>query len=473
MGWLQRIFGDSKDRGFWPRESRISELKKAFDLQRVGVAGLPQYPSVSITNLQAWHRRNELAYACIRKLAEAMLDPEITVERRTSSSQWEAEAGHPLRQLLNKPNPQQTGAEFFQSWVVSEQVAGVFYAEIVRSSAGLPVRLWPLDPAKVFPVPSQSPRKGRLVSDYEFREGAKSVRIPADDVLVSRLVDITNPYHGLAPLAVALGSVEADSQQTDYVRAFFSNSGIPSGIIKVKGVLGGEAGKKRADEILQRWISRYGWGGKYQKGPAVLDDNADFQKIGSDLKEIESETLRAQIEARICSVFGVPPLLVGAFVGLLYVNQRGTAKMAHEEFWMNTLSPMLKRMRSFLTWNLLPEWEGADRVKREEVRCGWNMSQVMALQEEIGNRSMRAREDFRVGALTLNEFRAILGLPNLGAEGDYYLRAVNRLPVNSETVRAQIEAATSATEQAVNVALTGARDPGVEESAEKLSLIHI
>jgi len=432
-------------------------LKHAFDSARVGVQGLAAYPSTNINSLVSWHRRNELVYACVRKIAEAALDPEPIVERAGKAGQWTAEPGHSLRRLLLRPNEEMDGAQFLQSWLVSEQVAGAFYAEIVRGKGSdKPVELWPLDPAKMAPVIA-----GRRITGYEWKSGGETVRFASRDILCSRLTDISNRYHGLAPLGVALGSVEADSQQTDYVRAFFQNAGVPSGIIKIKGRALTE---EQARKIQERWVDRYGWGGEMERGPAVLDENADYQKIGSDLSEIESQTLRAQIEARICAVFGVPPLLVGAFVGLLYVNQRGSAKESQRDFWMNTMSPLFKRLRTFLTWTLLPEWEGGKAVLSESVRVNWDMDQVMALQEEIASRSQRAREDFRVGLLTLNQALSVLGYPPR-PDGDYYLRRVNQIPITPDVIRRQLEAAAGVTASAISLVLTGARRP--EEVTEE------
>jgi hypothetical protein len=79
--------------------------------------------------------------------------------------------------------------------------------------------------------------------------------------------------------------------------------------------------------------------------------------------EIEGGTLRAQNEARICGVFGVPPLLVSAYVGLIHVNQRASAELAQKEFWANKMSPTFKRMRSRLTWTLLLDFETEEQVR--------------------------------------------------------------------------------------------------------------
>lgn len=436
-------------------------FKKAYELARVGVNGLAPYPNSSMRSLVTWQRRNELVFACVNKKAEAAEDPEPIVESRTDDGLWEIIAGHPLRRLLMRPNPEMTGADFMSFWVTSEQVCGFFAAEILRSRSGLPVELWPLNPLLL-----------RLKDDGTFIYGdhRKKVELERRDVFYTHLTDLVNPHSGVSPLQVALGSIEADSQQTDYVRSFFESSAIPSGILKVKGR---SLTESAVDKILTAWRKRYGKNGDYESGPAVFDDSADYQKIGAALNELDNSILRQQTEARICSAFGVPSLLVGAFVGLVNVNQKASAIEANRDFWVNTMSPLFKRFRNILTWQLLPEFEGIAAVRMEKVRVFWDMSEVMGLQEDVASKHLRAREDFRAGAITLNTFEATVGLPP-SVDGEYYLRPVNRIPVTPDVVKSQAEAAALAAAASVSVILSGGRQAAegeeVTEAADGKSL---
>jgi HK97 family phage portal protein len=377
--------------------------KRVYDVARVGIAGRPQYPPVSIAQLLSWYRRHELVYACIQKTAQAAIDPELILERRNDRGEYTRLEGHPFVRLLNRPNENSDGAQFISDWLVSEQVAGVFYAEIVRNRAGMPTQLYPINPLKFFPVPDS---EGHIVA-YQWKEAGNETTIVARDILASRLSSPFDAFNGLSPLAVALGSIDADAAQTDYLRAFFNNDGTPTGILKISGR---NLTPERADEIRQRWMQQYTRNGKYRNAPAVLDENAEYQKIGANIQEIEANTIRAVLEARICSVFGVPPLLVGAYVGLLYVNQRAAATQAQTEFWANKLSPTFKRLRNFLTWNLLTEFESEEDILSRRVRLRWDMSNVVALREDEQQRQIRIRENYRAGLLTYQEARAQLGV---------------------------------------------------------------
>lgn len=435
-------------------------FKRAFEKMRVGINGLLGFPVADVERLFKWSRESDLAYACISKIVEAAQDPDLIVERRKNrKSEWETEYGHPLRQLMMRPNPEMTQADFLGVWLAGEQICGQFLCEIERNKRGKPIALWPLDPTKMTPL-----GEGR----WRWCAGGEEIELAARDVFRSYLPDPQRPWEPLAPLQVALGAVEADAMQTMFVRAFYKNSGVPSGIIKIRGVLLGEAGKKRAEEIKLEWMRRLGLFGRHPGAPQVLDDNADYQKIGANLNELDGGNVRGQNEARICGVFGVPPLLVSAFVGLQFVNQRSSAKEALKDFWANKMSPLLKRTRTKLQWSLLLEWEEEAMVRAELVSTNWDMSQVVAMQEDIAQRDTRARESFRAGALMLSQYKGIMGLPILPGD-DYYLRRANQIPITQAVIEAQIAAAVDVTARAISLVLTGSSDPnaGVDNAGGK------
>lgn len=371
-------------------------------LQRVGVAGLPEYPEVSVGNLVKARRRNELVYACIKIKADAAIDPRLMVQRRGKGSEWQEDEGHPLRRLLMRPNPEMDEAAFLRAGIVSMDVAGVFYCEIVRSRAGLPVQLWPLRPGKITPIYEKNADGSATLIHYQWKDGQLKKIIPLENMLVRRDWEMGAP---LAPLAVALGSVDADNAQTDFIRAYFNNAGVPSGIIKVKGRTLRE---EESAVIRASWRAKYGrqWGNQHDV--AVMDENAEYQRVGSNLAELDSETLRSTFESRICMVFGVPPLIVYAYVGLLRATY-SNLKEAWAGFWDATMSPLLKDWRSWLTWNLLVEFEDEELILAERVRLMWDLSQVAALQDDVDATHERARKAFISGGITLDEYRSKVG----------------------------------------------------------------
>lgn len=393
-------------------QERGRGLKVAYDFLPVGVQGRPQPPDTNAPALQNAYLRNELVFACIEARTKAFSAPRLMIQSRNSDGTWSEIQGHPMRQLMMWPNASMDEAGFAESVGVSCDTVGLFYAEKVHSPAGAVVELHPLDATKMSPIPGPN----NTVSKYIFKDGSTTIELPVEDVLVRRNPHPKSKWLGLSPTAVCLGTVDADSAQTDYVRAFFNNAGVPSGILKVKGTYTQE----QSDAVRAKWRERFGRNWGKQHDVAVLDDNAEYVQLGSDLNKLDSEIMRAISESRICMVFDVPPLVIYSYVGLLR-STYSNLKEAWSGFWESTLMPMSTSYASWLTRNLLSEFESIDRIKAEQVRCYFDYAQVQALQENATELETRARGFFVDGGMTLNELRAV-GKLKPDPAGDYYLR---------------------------------------------------
>lgn len=400
----------------WNRSQLVADrgAKKAPDVpnvvgvSRIGVQGRPPYPQIDPRTLARTFAQNELAFACVDIRATAAGDPTLQIETRGNDGSYSATPAHPLRRLLIRPNSHQDEASFMRACVASMDVAGVLYLERLESGAGGLVGLNPLNPASVKAV-----MLGTDDLRYRWQEHGQTVDFRPEELIIRR-GDWTRPPR----MAVALGTIDADNGQTDFVRSFFDNGGVPSGRIKVKGTISTE----KADGIRARWRTMFGRaGGGRAHDVAVFDDNGDYEKIGANLDELESEILRSVSESRICMAFGVPPLIIYAYSGLLRATY-SNLKEAWRGFWDATMSPLLKDWRMWATWTLLSEFEPMERILSEQVRLGWDLSQVAALQDDVDQAQKRARDAFTAGGMTLNELRAVLRLP-ADTAGDYYLRS--------------------------------------------------
>jgi len=391
----------------------------ALTLRQIGVTGRPMPLNAGVPSLWKHYKANEMVFACVEIKASSAINPRLKVEERSGKGEYQEQAGHPFRQLMMRPNPTMDEAGFARAFFTSTDVAGKFYAEITRNErSNLADGLYPLDPAKVSEI--NGPEG---VEAYEFRDGMFRTTIPAANMLVHRAYDPQNRLQGMSKLAVALGSVDADSAQTEYIREFFNNGGIPSGLLKIKKRLS----DAQSAEIAAKWHKRYGRATGKQHSVAVMDEDADYQKVGASLDELESQSIRALTESRICMVFQIPPLIIYSYTGLLRATY-SNLKEAWDNYWRGTLTVAYTEYKNWLTWALLPQFVSEDRIKLELIRLEWDMSKVPYLQESQELREARAMNAFQAGGITLNEYRAAIGMQPDPA-GDYYLRLFNRVPV--------------------------------------------
>lgn len=381
---------------------RQLSAKSSFPL--VGVQRLPQRVNADIGTLARTAVENEIAFACIDIRATSLATPRLMVQKKGKDGKWENVEGHPFRRLMTRPAAGMSEFEFMEFASSSLDATGVFYAEIVRSRAGLPVELRPLDPTKVVPDVRVNVDGSKQLVGYKWRDGMYQTTILPDDMLVRRERKLSG-YK--SRLAAAMNHVDADNAQTDYIRAFFNNAGVPSGIIKV---LNRTIDVEESDALRSQWRAKYGrqWGNQHDV--AVLDENAEYQKIGSGLEQLDSETLRGVAESRISMVFQVPPLIIYSYIGLTRATYSNLDE-AWAQFWKTAMAAVMRGWRSWFIYALLTEFEDENDVLDEKVRLAWDTSDVWALNEDENTSHQRVLSAFTNNGITLDEYRELTKRP--------------------------------------------------------------
>jgi HK97 family phage portal protein len=383
------------------------------EVQTMIVRGKSSSYGADTAALEATMSTNELVYACINIRASAARDPRLIVQQQITKDgqiSYEEVPAHPFRQLIMHPNPLMTEGDLMQAAIVSWDVSNPrrLYCEKVYKN-GLLVQLWPLNPACMTPRYAQT--TGRELIGYTWAEGQKKRDYTLDDLLIRAAPAWYDP----PPLIAALGSISADTAQTQTIGTYFANGGIPPLFLKYSMALN----DPQRDEIRAKWRAIYG-GGAAAGDIGILDVNSDVREVGSKLDQLASQTLRSVSESRICMVFGVPPLIVYAYVGLLRATY-SNLKEAWAGFWDATMSPAFKEWRDWFTWALLLEFEDEATIRSEKIKLAYDMSTVAALQEDVDAIQGRARANFESRLISQNEARAALGYAaTVGGDDTYY-----------------------------------------------------
>jgi len=386
---------------------RILNRKALAELTPAWKVGMPQYPEVSFDSMiRLGYRKNELIFACI----DAKARTASQVSNRVVDDDGKVIDGHPYNDLIKNPNPDMTESDFWASVIIYQDTAGVAYYEKERNNGGDVIRLWPLRPDWVRPVPGRD----TPIAYYEYRpDGETSPKqIAVEDVVALKIFDPLNMYNSYPPVAVASRVGDVDNAMTDFLNKFMQEGGIPPGIIKTKKKLRSE---NEAENISRRFSARYGGHRKWNKGPAVFDADADWQKAGFDFQEMGFEALDARNEARICMVLRVPPIIIAAKIGLdrsTYSN----FETARRQWWEDVLIPIYKNHNDGIGSQLLVDFASDG----ESLRAAWNFSGVPALNENVNDRWKRANDAWNTGAITRNEFYRETGQEEKGPAGDVY-----------------------------------------------------
>ncbi|NNG20505.1 phage portal protein [Naumannella sp. ID2617S] len=391
MGWLSR---------------RSVETKGDLDYRTLVRLGLgdsatpdPEYPATNfMSHVANGYDRNELVFACI--VEKATSTPEAPLRVYPTIRQSEPIENHRLRRLIAQPNPLITEFELFEITVMHLDLAGNAFWEIVRDRSGQVVELWPLRPDRI-----RMKRQGRQVAYGYIVEDSRLVDV---EVVHFRYPNPVDPLVGTPPMRAALRATALDNNTTDFVKTLLQNQAMPAVAITL-GDLDTVLDEATTTRLRTKWMESYG--GRNQGKPVFLQTGMDVKALGLNLSDLEFPDMRTVAEARICMAFGVPPIIVGAKVGLdrSTFSNYGEAK---KSFWEETLMPLQRRMRDTITTQLLPKVApSGPGVPRVELR--FDHSLVPALSESEQAKFERGVRAVSAGILTVNEGRSILGYDNV------------------------------------------------------------
>ncbi|MDA1095344.1 MAG: phage portal protein [Acidobacteria bacterium] len=349
---------------------------------------------------------NTVVNACIREVATSVAMPTLRLMRDVQDG-GRVEVKNPTAFLLDHPSESQDQADFVEMMVVYLNVSGNAYVHRMRNGGGRIVALHLLRPDRV-----QIKLHGDGTRHYEYTIDGSLYQIAAADVEHLKLPNPYDDLYGLSPLQVAAKYVNLDGSIASFLRAYFANAGVPAGILKVSKRINSQ---QEADVARDKWRSSFG-GPRGWHGIAVLDEDASYQQVAPNIKDMDTSAVSRSSETRICAAFGVPPILIGVQSGL-EVSTYSNYAQAREAFWDETVSPLVRRVAAFMERVL-------EVGRNDDVEVFADFAGVRAYEEDSGSLSTRTVEQFNAGVITLNEARGSLGLDPVAA-GD-----VRRVPFN-------------------------------------------
>ena len=280
--------------------------------------------------------RNVIAYQAINKIAEAV-----------SSVRWVAYRGEtevtqsPALDLINNPNPTQSGREFIEAKIGYLMISGNSYDERIMIS-GQPREMYTHRPdrMKVVPGPNGTP-KAYIYEVASSRVTWQVDEIGKSDIRHMRLFNPLNDWYGQAPVEAAAYAIDQHNEAMKWVQALLQNSARPSGALVSKG----DALTDEQYNRLKAQMEMQYQGGANAGRPMLLEGGLDWKEMGlspTDMGVIESKNSAAR---DISLAFGVPPQLLGIPGDNTYSNY----SEARLSFWEDTIIPLVDRLAEEFT----------------------------------------------------------------------------------------------------------------------------
>ena len=345
-------------------------------------------------NLEAYakegYAENPTVYACIKLVAESMASIPLRVKVN-----GELVEDHPLKRLLEQPNPDEGGIEFriaAASWLL---MAGNCYMQKLMSGK-TPTQLMNWQPYNF----SITRRLGNpLPLRYTYAKNQQHERNFDVDPISGKSEIMHwrtfNPSKssgefGQAPLKAAASCVDSANASRLWNYSTTQNSGSASILVTSEQEITPKQQQQLEQNLVEKWM-----GPKNANKIKVMGSATKVQTISMTPKDMEwlnGLKLNAQ---EICSVFGVPTQLLGIEGSQTYANY-AEAKVA---FYTQAVMPLLNLYISELNRFLSPDFG-------DSVEICYNKDDIDAL--EPLRREARA-EKLATNVLTINEKRSMLG----------------------------------------------------------------
>lgn len=366
-------------------------------------------PGASEMIYRAWHNEdlNSAVFACLSAICTAYPEAPVKVYLEGEPGQRDEQPEHPLKQLLDNPNPYLTREQVLHYTQWCKHTNGNAYWRKIRSGGpgSNVVALWPISPMRIQPVTTKEDAlAGIFISyyAYTFDPTQDPELIPPEDLVHFRLgIDDKDHRVGQSPLARLVREVAGDDEAHKWQESMLANGGTVGMLIQVP--IDANITMDQAEEMKARFEERFS--GQNRGRTGVLMGGASAAPYGFSPEQMDMKALHRIPEERIAAVLRVPAIIAGLGAGLdrsTYANFRE----AREMFAEMTLVPLYSFDAATINMQLKPEFTSDRRVY-----VAFDITDLRAFQEDEDAKYRRLDMGVKTGWIRKNEARTDVGLP--------------------------------------------------------------
>lgn len=343
-------------------------------------------------------------WACCKVIAETLAGlPWHACRKSPDGERWQMDT-HPITTLLNvRPNPETPAFIWRERMTIWAALWGDAYAEIERDQLGRPVALWQIEPHRVYLERDENRRLWYRI----WNRGRDDTFLAPDDMYHVRGLGPSGlcGYYVVALFRESIALGLATEQQA---AAYFGNAAQPSGVLMHPGRIDPE----KARELIETFELRH-------KGPSkrakigILQGGLDYKPLGHSAEDSQLEKTRTFQILEACRIFRVPPHKIAELSRATFSN----ISEQETSFGRDCLTPWAKRFEQEADGKLFPP---------RPIPLFYTRMNVNAIMRG----DPKGRAEYyeimeRIGALTVNEIRALEELNMIGPDGDKHLIPAN------------------------------------------------
>lgn len=321
----------------------------------------------------------------------------------------------PLMNALDHYARTHDGFSLFGYWALHKFQTGEAYVELVRNDYGKPRGL---DMLNSLFVTKEVDGRGNVT--YWYGGANQYIRYQASELLFDRFrTNIFTEVDGTPPLLSNLnsGTLSALRSSGRAMLAYFENDGIPRALVTPTD--GDRWDTVQEQSTIKRALeANKGAGNSYktQVFPYPIDVSI-FDP--PDLTQWMGGT--EQAEKYIFSVYGIPPSVVGLSFDTRYqISEQDVPN------YKRTMRSYFESIQATVNTKLLPFFNYPDGVKFE-----FELEPYTTFDE---NMIERANTAYNNGAISLNEYRRIMGFEELDGADDTYMLPAGSIPMTLQQI---------------------------------------
>ena len=368
------------------------------------------------------YQENAIVFRCVNEIAQGASAVELCVYQGDMKLD-----SHPLISLLQRPNPQFAGNEYFQALYSFLLLSGNSYAVYsLVNSQPRELHLLRPDRMKIIPGKTQIPSAfeyvidGRVVNRYDVDS-----ETGMSDVKHFKMWNPLDDYYGLSPIQAASFDIDQHNMAAKHNLSLLMNGARPSGAVIFKPKDESGMSLQLSDSQRQQLMSDLNmrFSGSQNAGrPMLLEGDFDWKEMGLSPKDMDFLELKNMSARDIALCFGVPSQLVGVPDSQTY-NNVSEARLALYE---DTIIPLIRRVESDMNEWLAPRFG-------DDISIRYDIDSIPAMAERRKKTYENVVTAVREGIISRNEARERLGYEPINGGDDVYISA-NLFPLGAPSV---------------------------------------
>ncbi len=335
--------------------------------------------------------------AAISTIAQAVAQSEWRLYRKVKDGDREEITGaHPLKDLLNRPNPFQSGHDFLELHQTFIELIGEAY-QIKQTDKGSK-ELWLVPPQymKVLSDPI------RYVGGYEYERAEDKRIFKPEDVIAFLEPNPLDPFVGSGRTQAAGIDIENESFMSQYNRNFFY-WGAEAGTI-ITYPIEANITPDELNRLAEQWNAGHRSYGRAHRS-AILTQGATIEREGMTQRDMQFPLLAKHNRDKILGVFGLSYALLG---GTESVN-RANAEAQLLNFARWVLTPRLIKIREKWNMFLVPDYGDDLELDFDNPVPEDTQAQALVIDGHV-----------KTGVYSLEEARQLLDMGELNKD-DHFL----------------------------------------------------